>query len=158
DQLYQLDGTELGKARSRVLGSLLLTNVLRRDFAGAKPLPWHTVGVQELAESIGLAPDAFAARVQMQFEVDHRLLMKLYLWEGRGQELPHHYRPDDKAPSLRLPPNPAGGGEPSAAWCDVAVGVEEALVSNREPEVLVRAGDPFRETFHLGDREVKGLI
>jgi hypothetical protein len=142
-----------------VLGVLLLTTVLRRDFSGGKAIPWHSFGAQELAEEVGLAPAALATRMHMQFEVDHRLLMKLYLWEGKDKELPHHYQIDPETPALTLPPPPGSGGPPSAAWCEIAVAAEATLPTNGPPRVLIRANEPFNETFHIGDRVlVKGIV
>jgi hypothetical protein len=158
DELYQLDGSAQGKARSRPLGVVLLPTVLRRDYAGAKPLPWHSFGGAELAAEVGMSPAAFTERMLMQFEVDNRLLMKLYLWEGQNGEPPQHYELDTATPALRLPPPPGAAAAPAAAWCDVAVGAEVALHANGSPKVLIRAGDPFRATFHAGGQEVRGLV
>jgi hypothetical protein len=95
--------------------------------------------------------------VKVQFEVDHRLLMKIFLWEDRNNELPHHYQIDPAAPYLEVP-CPGTDGAPAEAWCDVGVAVSATQLANGGPEVLVRAGQPFRETFHLDQEEVAGLV
>jgi hypothetical protein len=160
EELFQLDESELGKTRSRVLGVQLLTTVSRRDFTNAPSIPWYQFDGTKLATAIGMTPASFESRMWMQFEVDHRLLMKLYLWEGRDRELPHHYQVDDKLSGLKLaqPSRTPDDGLPAEAWCDLAVAAETAMLANGEPLMLVRAGTPMRETFHLGDQEVRGLI
>jgi hypothetical protein len=156
-ELRRLDGTLLGKARSRPRGAQMLITVFRLDYPGAVPIPWYTLPIRDLARQLGQAPEAFTARLQVQFEVDHRQLMKAYVWEGKEGELPAHYVLAPQTPSLQVPP-PVKEGKQTAAWCDLAVAVTPSLMANGKPTVVVKAGTPFDRTFHLGDELVAGLV
>src|SRR5262249_29065131 len=98
--LYRLDEQEVGKARSEPIGVRLLNAVLRRDFQAATPILWGSYDGMALARELGVPPPVFLNRIMMQFEVDYRLVLRIFLWDG---------------PPARRPAR-SPRGRPSSAW------------------------------------------
>jgi len=166
--LYRIDEQEAGKARSEPLGVRLLNAVMRRDFQAATPLLWGSYDGMALARELDMPVSVFLNRIMMQFEVDYRLFMRIFLWDG---PVPH-YQLDPQAPFLDLnemtrsrtatgqaapPAAQPAGGTPKAGW-DVSVDVITAQTNSRPATVLIGADQELTQTFHLGDSTVRGLI
>jgi hypothetical protein len=166
--LYRLDEQEVGKARSEPIGVRLLNAVLRRDFQAATPILWGSYDGMALARELGMPPPVFLNRIMMQFEVDYRLFLRIFLWDG-----PHpHHQIDPQAPFLDVAGvmrqrAAAPGARPAAAppseaplkagW-DLSVDVITAQANSRPATVLVSADRELTETFHDGDAVRRGLI
>jgi hypothetical protein len=106
----------------------------------------------------------------MQFEVDYRLFMRIFLWDGAAP----HYQLDpqaafvDVADAMRQrATGPAAAGEPAVlpaaraakAGYDLSVDVIQAQANSRPATVLIAADQALNETFHLnGDDSCRGLI
>jgi hypothetical protein len=168
--LYRLDDQEVGKARSDPLGVRLLNAVMRRDFQAATPILWGSYDGMALARELGMAVPLFLNRIMMQFEVDYRLFMRIFLWDGHTP----HYQIDpqsafvDVGAALRersgqTPPAAEGrpataAGAVKAGW-DLSVDVIPAQANSRPATVLVAADQELTETFHSnGDASCRGLI
>jgi hypothetical protein len=169
--LYRLDEQEVGKARSEPIGVRLLNAVMRRDFQAATPVLWGSYDGMALARELEMPVPVFLHRIMMQFEVDYRLFMRIFLWDGHAP----HYQIDpqtvflDVAEGMRRRPGadvatratPAAAPRldaPQAGW-DISVDVITAQANSRPATVLIAAGQELRETFHLaGDAQVRGLI
>jgi hypothetical protein len=173
--LYRLDEQEVGKARSEPLGVRLLNAVMRRDFQAATPILWGSYDGMALARELEMPVQVFLNRILMQFEVDYRLFLRIFLWEGPAP----HYQIDphaaflDVADALRQRtagasqelPNPATSpparkedGVPKAGF-DLSVDVIQAQTNSRPATVLIAADQGLHETFHLdGDPSTHGLI
>src|SRR5262249_21256492 len=85
--LYRLDEQEVGKARSEPIGVRLLNAVMRRDFQSATPVLWGSYDGMALARELEMPVPLFLNRIMMQFEVDYRLFMRIFLWDGHT---PHY--------------------------------------------------------------------
>jgi hypothetical protein len=158
-ELHQLDREPVGKVRSEPKGVRLGTTLLRRDFVGAREVAWNKFDGNELAEAVGMSPQVFRDTVWGQFEVDHRLLMRLYLWQTDRAELPRHYEFDPATPGVTLAPAvPQPGADPPVAGCDVGVLAEEGVVNGRRPVVVIRANDLMTAVFHIGGETVRGIL
>jgi hypothetical protein len=164
ERLYRLDNEEVGKARSKPLGPQLLTSVLRRDYPKASPILWGSFDGLALAVELDAKPDDFPKRYQIQFEVDYRLLIRYFLWEGPR---PHHQIDPDLAalnvaehrPRSPQSSAPSTEGEPPKAGCDLFVNVLQAQASSKEPLRLIAADQPLAETFHYNDGSTSaGLV
>jgi len=81
--LYRLDEQEVGKARSEPIGVRLLNAVMRRDFQAATPVLWGSYDGMALARDLEITVPVFLNRIMMQFEVDYRLFMRIFLWTAR---------------------------------------------------------------------------
>jgi hypothetical protein len=92
--LYRLDEQEVGKARSEPIGVRLLNAVMRRDFQTATPILWGSFDGMALARELQMQVPVFLNRIMMQFEVDYRLFMRIYLWDGPAP----HYQIDPQSP------------------------------------------------------------
>jgi hypothetical protein len=178
--LYRLDEQEVGKARSEPLGVRLLNAVMRRDFQSATPILWGSYDGMALARELQLPVPIFLNRIMMQFEVDYRLFMRIFLWDGPSP----HYQIDpqaafvDVADALRqretpgVPPSPSAGAKgrgegatpppPSGALkagYDISVDVIHAQTNSRPATVLIGADQDLKETFHFaGETLCRGLI
>jgi hypothetical protein len=170
--LYRLDEQEVGKARSEPLGVRLLNAVMRRDYQAATPVLWGSYDGMALARELEMAVPVFLNRIMMQFEVDYRLFLRIFLWDGHVP----HYQIDPQAAFLdvvdalrqREGGKASGGegekgsrGEKEAvkAGCDLSVDVIHAQTNSRPATVLVRADQELNETFHFnGDASHRGLI
>jgi hypothetical protein len=165
--LYRLDEQEVGKARSEPIGLRLLNAVMRRDFQAATPVLWGSYDGMALARELGMPVPVLLHRIMIQFEVDYRLFMRLFLWDGPRP----HYQIDPDAPFVDIG---EGMGRPAAAarktapavedgvsragW-DIAVDVIPAQVNSRPATVLIAADQELTETFHYGaDRVGRGLV
>jgi hypothetical protein len=115
----------------------------------------------------------FLQRIMMQFEVDYRLFMRIFLWDGPAP----HYQLDpqsafvDVADVMRRRATgtepaaepkalvvPSAGGPATAGW-DVSADVITAQSNSRPATVLVAADRELGETFHHnGDAACRGLI
>jgi hypothetical protein len=157
ERLYRLDDEEVGKARSKPLGPQLLTSVLRRDYPKANPILWGSFDGLALAVELREKPDDFQRRFQIQFEVDYRLLMRHFIWDGLR---PHYRIPTDVA-SLSVAEHraqPPEGAAPTAG-CDLLVNVLQAQASGKEPLRLIAGDQVLAETFHHGDGSTSsGLV
>jgi hypothetical protein len=168
--LYRLDEQEVGKARSEPIGVRLLNAVMRRDFQAATPVLWGSYDGMALARELQMAVPVFLNRILMQFEVDYRLFMRIFLWDGPAP----HYQLDphaaflDVADALRqrvggtVAP-PAAVARPAAgsvkAGYDLSVDVIQAQANSRPATVLLSADQELGETFHLnGDDSCRGVI
>src|SRR5262249_10891206 len=168
--LYRLDEQEVGKARSEPLGVRLLNAVMRRDFQAATPILWGSYDGMALARELEMAVPLFLNRIMMQFEVDYRLFMRIFLWDGHTP----HYQIDPQTPfvdvaaALRERPGngptpaavplPAKNGAAKAGW-DLSVDVIPAQANSRPATVLIAADQELGETFHgAGDTSYGGLI
>jgi hypothetical protein len=173
--LYRIDEQEAGKARSEPLGVRLLNAVMRRDFQAATPLLWGSYDGMALARELDMPVNVFLHRIMMQFEVDYRLFMRIFLWDGPTP----HYQLDPQAPFVDLRAVRAGsvsdgpaatvarasgsekaappGAAAKAGW-DVSVDVITAQTNSRPATVLIAADQDLTETLHLGDGAVRGLI
>jgi hypothetical protein len=157
--LYRLDQDPVGKARSEPRGAPLLVTVYRQDYPEARQIPWNSFGGRELAETLELEPEAFREQMRMQYEVDHRLLMRVYLWQDDDGGLPHHFMIDPSIPALKLAAmNSQPGPGDRLAGCDVGVGAEIGLAAGHEPRILIKHDQPLKETFHLGKETLRGYI
>jgi hypothetical protein len=165
--LYRLDEHEVGKARSQPIGARLLNAVLRRDFQAATPVLWGSFDGMALARELGMPVPAFLSRILMQLEVDYRLFMRIFLWDGPA---PHH-QVDPQLPFLDVaegmrrgngkaaPPADRPAEGPARASWDVSVDVIPAQANSRPAGVLIAAGDELRHTFHTsGDACTRGTI
>jgi hypothetical protein len=171
--LYRIDEQEAGKARSEPLGVRLLNAVMRRDFRAATPLLWGSYDGMALARELDMPVNMFLNRIMMQFEVDYRLFMRIFLWDGPSP----HYQLDSQAPFVdvteamrqRLAPASGGQAEPrppvtpppgavaKTGW-DISVDVITAQTNSRPATVLIAANQELTQTFRLGDSAVRGLI
>jgi hypothetical protein len=170
--LYRLDEQEVGKARSEPLGIRLLNAVMRRDFQAATPVLWGSFDGMALARELEMPVPLFLNRIMMQFEVDYRLFLRIFLWEGHS---PHHaidpqaafldlgeaFRPAAGSEHA-LPPAgaaPAPGPGPARSGYDISVDVIAAQTNSRPATVLIAAGQELTETFHgSGDESWRGAI
>jgi hypothetical protein len=170
--LYRLDEQEIGKARSEPLGVRLLNAVMRRDFQSATPILWGSYDGMALARELQMTVPVFLNRIMMQFEVDYRLFLRIFLWDG---PMPH-YQIDsqaafiDVAEGFRKPAPQQGtaakaeGAPPKTtevprAGNDISVDVITAQTNNRPATVLIAAGQELHETFHFtGDGQGRGVI
>jgi hypothetical protein len=167
--LYRLDEQEVGKARSEPIGVRLLNAVMRRDFQAATPMLWGSYDGMALARELQLAVPMFLNRILMQFEVDYRLFMRIFLWDGPTP----HYQLDPHAAFLdvvdALRQRAAGVGGPPAearlpasaarASYDLSVDVIQAQANSRPATVLLAADQDLPETFHCnGDATCRGVI
>jgi hypothetical protein len=179
--LFRLDEQEVGKARSEPLGIRLLNAVMRRDFQAATPILWGSYDGMALARELEMPVPVFLNRIMMQFEVDYRLFMRIFLWDGPAR----HYQIDPQSPflditavmrqqsELRIDPREAKEVSPSsgqsairnpqsaivkAGW-DISVDVIMAQANSRPATVLIAADQELCETFHdTGDTARRGLI
>jgi hypothetical protein len=157
-RLYRLDTEPVGKTRSEKIGAMRLVNVLRQDYAGAKPIIWCSFGGQELADRVGMGHEEFTRKVWLQFEVDHQLLMRLYAWKSDDGSEPHHFSIED-GPKVVVPPKEQVDEEKPAAPFDLCVNFQLTQNHGREPHRLIKAGQPFDAWLHLeNDEKVRGLI
>jgi hypothetical protein len=173
--LYRLDEQEVGKARSEPIGVRLLNAVMRRDFQAATPILWGSYDGMALARELEMAVPLFLNRIMMQFEVDYRLFMRIFLWDGHTP----HYQIDPQAAfvdvqaalqqraagngaaSAQAPPAPGArpADEKAKAGWDISVDVIPAQSNSRPASVLVAADQALTETFHYaGDTVSRGLI
>jgi hypothetical protein len=167
--LYRLDEQEVGKARSEPLGVRLLNAVMRRDFQAATPILWGSFDGMALARELQMTAPVFLNRVMMQFEVDYRLFLRIFLWDGPSP----HYEIDPKAGFIDIAeafrvegeekkaPAPSTLPPPSGAKSsyDISVDVIAAQTNSRPATVLIAAGQELGETFHItGDGQCRGLI
>jgi hypothetical protein len=162
--LYRIDEQEAGKARSEPLGVRLLNAVMRRDFQAATPLLWGSYDGMALARELGMQTNVFLNRIMMQFEVDYRLFMRIFLWDGPTP----HYQIDAQAafvdvdgalrqraantqPSQPEPqPVTAPPATRSKAGWDISVDVITAQANSRPATVLIPADADLTQTFHIG--------
>jgi hypothetical protein len=164
--LYRLDEQEVGKARSEPLGVRLLNAVMRRDFQAATPILWGSYDGMALARELKMAVPVFLNRIMMQFEVDYRLFLRIFLWDGHNPHYqidPHaafvdvaeSLKPRTEKPSSPNVPQTASG----KAGYDISVDVIHAQANNRQATTLIRADQELAETFHFnGDAQCRGLI
>jgi hypothetical protein len=176
--LYRLDEQEVGKARSEPIGVRLLNAVMRRDFQAATPVLWGSYDGMALARELEMPVPVFLNRIVMQFEVDYRLFMRIFLWDGPAP----HYQIDEQVAFLDVaegmsrgtaaaaPPHPThspaegkGQGEGvagtvKAGW-DISVDVITAQSNSRPATVLIVADRDLSDTFHYqGNAHGRGLI
>jgi hypothetical protein len=169
--LFRLDEQEVGKARSEPIGVRLLNAVMRRDFQTATPILWGSFDGMALARELQMPVPVFLHRIMMQFEVDYRLFMRIFLWDGPAP----HYQIDPQAgfldiadvmrqragaaaPAEAVLPGPSGNGAAKAGW-DISVDVIPAQTNSRPATVLIAAGQDLAETFHFaGDAGCRGVI
>jgi hypothetical protein len=168
--LSRLDEQEVGKARSEPIGIRLLNAVMRRDFQAATPILWGSFDGMALARELEMSVPVFLKRIMMQFEVDYRLFMRIFLWDGHAP----HYQIDphadflDVADALRqragggavpaLPAAAAGDG-PVKAGYDLSLDVIAAQTNSRPATALIAADQELSATFHLdGDASCRGVI
>jgi hypothetical protein len=166
--LYRLDEQEVGKARSEPIGVRLLNAVMRRDFQAATPLLWGSYDGMALARELQMAVPEFLKRILMQFEVDYRLFMRIFLWDGHTP----HYQLDPHAAFLdvtdALWQRTAAQAAPAAArpaasavkaGYDLSVDVIQAQANSRPATVLIASDQELSETFHFnGDASCRGFI
>jgi hypothetical protein len=111
----------------------------------------------------------FLNRIMMQFEVDYRLFMRIFLWDGPDP----HYQIDGQTAFLDVvegmrrateaaarAPAPSQG-QPGAANAhyDISVDVIPAQSNNRQATVLIAADQELCHTFHLnGNSSCRGVI
>jgi hypothetical protein len=158
ENLFQLDGQPVGKARTGPLGSQLLMSVMRRDYEQGQSLLWGSLDGADLAREMELAPNRYLEQVRVQFEVDQRLDLNAFLWVG---EKPHH-AVDPNAPSLNLaeawqrhqsmaaPTLPPPGAEtPVQAGWSVSLDALRAQTAGGGPTAVISADDTLDCTFHL---------
>jgi hypothetical protein len=168
--LYRLDEQEVGKTRSEPLGVRLLNAVMRRDFQSATPILWGSYDGMALARELEMPVPMFLNRIMMQFEVDYRLFMRIFLWDGHTP----HYQIDPQAPFVDVAAAmrqhdgtgsaspaqvslPAAAG-PKAGW-DISVDVITAQSNSKPATILIAADQELSETFHYtGDDSNRGLI
>ncbi|MCI0461326.1 MAG: virulence factor SrfB, partial [Gemmataceae bacterium] len=171
--LYRLDEQEVGKARSEPLGVRLLNAVMRRDFQAATPILWGSYDGMALARELEMPVPVFLNRIMMQFEVDYRLFMRIFLWDGPAP----HYQLDpqaafvdvadtsrrqieDRGPRTEDRQKTAGALSPTvtAGW-DISADVITAQTNSRPATILIAADQELTETFHHnGDASCRGLI
>jgi hypothetical protein len=173
--LFRLDEQEVGKARSEPIGIRLLNAVMRRDFQAATPVLWGSYDGMALARDLEMPVSLFLNRIMMQFEVDYRLFMRIFLWNGSAP----HYQIDGRLGFLDVAegtrrgangappaekattPLPSSQAEPTsvkAGW-DISVDAITAQSNNRPATVLIAADRELREVFHLnGESQCRGLI
>jgi hypothetical protein len=172
--LYRLDEQEVGKARSEPIGIRLLNAVMRRDFQAATPILWGSYDGMALARELDMPVPTFLNRIMMQFEVDYRLFMRIFLWDG---PTPHH-QIDPQAAFLDIPAalrqraggaeaaparaTPAGASAPAGAvtagW-DISIDVITAQANSRPATVLISAEQELGEALHDGsETSRRGLI
>jgi hypothetical protein len=166
--LYRLDEQEVGKARSEPLGVRLLNAVMRRDFQAATPVLWGSYDGMALARELEMSVPVFLNRIMMQFEVDYRLFMRIFLWDGPAP----HFQINESAPFLDLSESAAGStaqSKPStqsasanakADW-DISVDVLTAQSNSRAATALIATDQDLNEIFHFegdGDLRSRGLI
>lgn len=89
DELRQLDDQPVGKARTigsggrwGEPGSLQVT-VLRKDYEDGIPQHWGTFNGVAIAKELGLDTERWRRSIRVQFEVDHRLKIRLYVCHGQ---------------------------------------------------------------------------
>jgi hypothetical protein len=168
--LYRLDEQEVGKARSDPIGVRLLNAVMRRDFQSATPVLWGSYDGMALARDLEMPVAVFLNRIMMQFEVDYRLFMRIFLWNGPAP----HYQIEGQVAFLDVAEGTARGvrsadkgavsstqPEPNAmkAGWDISVDAITAQSNSRPATVLVAADHELRETFHFnGESQRRGLI
>jgi hypothetical protein len=170
--LYRLDEQEVGKARSEPIGVRLLNAVMRRDFQAATPILWGSYDGMALARELHMPVPMFLNRILMQFEVDYRLFMRIFLWDGPAP----HYQLDPHAPFVdiadALRQRESGGrgqesevrsqGQSTAtkkAGYDLSVDVIQAQANSRPATCLIAAEQELSETFHYnGDHSCRGVI
>lgn len=164
--LYRLDEQEVGKARSEPLGVRLLNAVMRRDYQAATPVLWGSYDGMALARELEMAVPVFLNRIMMRFEVDYRLFLRIFLWDGHAP----HYQIDPRAAFLDVADalrQRAAGEAPTArapagavkAGYDLSVDVIQAQTNSRPATVLIAADQALGETFHFdGDACCRGVI
>jgi hypothetical protein len=166
--LYRLDEHEVGKARSEPIGIRLLNAVMRRDFQAATPILWGSYDGMALSRELEMPVPVFLNRILMQFEVDYRLFMRIFLWDGHTP----HYQIDPQAAFLdvagamgqRPAPGPgadapkAAAGAGKAGW-DISVDAITAQANSRRATALIGADQDLGETFHdAGETTRRGVI
>ena len=157
-RLYRLDTDPVGKTRSEKIGAMRLVNVLRQDYAGAKPIIWCSFGGQELADRVGMSHEEFTRKVWLQFEVDHQLLMRLYAWRCDDGSDPNHFSIDD-GPKVEVKTEPRGDGAEVTAGIDLCVNLQITQNHGREPDRLIKSTQPLNAWLHSANGEkVRGLI
>ncbi len=181
--LYRLDEHEVGKARSEPLGVRLLNAVMRRDYQAATPILWGSYDGMALARELDMPVPVFLNRIMMQFEVDYRLFMRIFLWDGpaphyqidpqsafldvadvmrrqtedRGRRTEDRGQKEAAASSLSSVLRPLSS-TPRAGW-DISADVITAQTNSRPATVLIAADRELTETFHHnGDAGRRGLI
>jgi hypothetical protein len=179
--LYRLDEQEVGKARSEPIGVRLLNAVMRRDFQAATPILWGSYDGMALSRELQMPVPMFLNRILMQFEVDYRLFMRIFLWDGPAP----HYQLDPHAPFVDIADalrQRAGSAEPTTASLpqpssrqagegkgagvgavkagyDLSVDVIQAQANSRPATSLIAADQELSETFHYnGDVSCRGVI
>jgi hypothetical protein len=154
-RLLRLDDEEAGKARSVPQGVALEIAVQREAYPNAAAIPWVSYDMVALARQLGQSENEFKNQVQMQFEVNHRQEISLYLWKKRP-----HYRvaATDRFAALEVaaaPPQPQGPAEPTleegpprVPW-SLSLDARLRRLNGHKPTVLWEAGQPLDEAFHL---------
>jgi hypothetical protein len=173
--LYRLDEQEVGKARSEPIGVRLLNAVMRRDFQAATPILWGSYDGMALARELEMPVPVFLHRIMMQFEVDYRLFMRIFLWDGHTphyqidpqtpfvdlaagmQQRPATNGPGSEGAPQKLPAARPADGPVKAGW-DISVDVITAQANSRPATVLIGAEQELGETFHFGDTVNRGVI
>src|SRR5262249_56474861 len=84
---YRWEDRGVGRAGGEPIGVRLLNAVMRRDFQAATPILWGSFDGMALARALGMPVPVFLNRIMMQFEVDYRLFMRIFLWDGPA---PHY--------------------------------------------------------------------
>jgi hypothetical protein len=165
-ELTRLDEQPIGKARTvkwdrAVQEEITIT---RQDFRSLEgKTTRHDWGSFPLRKALGFGGIEeffrFANDKQLQvlFEVDHQLRMKLYVCQGDPHyEIRSH--PDRPPVNIKdkfrdLPPLPAGDGGPKVEY-DILLNVQAARLAGHDAVLapLVRADTPFDRTFHFADK------
>jgi hypothetical protein len=126
-----------------------------------------------LARELQMAVPTFQNRILMQFEVDYRLFMRIFLWDGHAPHYqldPHapfvdvvdalRQRAGGAAPATASPPQPSSprAGAVKAGY-DLSVDVIQAQANSRPATSLIAAEQELSETFHYnGDVSCRGVI
>jgi hypothetical protein len=169
------DGQRLGKARSSWKPGLQQEiDLSRKDFEGQDPLPlWVSFKVKD---GLGFTNDAeyedFVREMRIQFEVDHKLRVRLFLCRGTPHYQPVYSGPgaivlDVKSALGKLHAEaPESSREEvdeleSALDYEIAVGISEGVAAGQPDsrQTVFRVGTPLDQRFHLsGDVQRSGAI
>jgi hypothetical protein len=137
---------------------------MRRDFQTATPILWGSFDGMALARELQMPVQMFLNRIMMQFEVDYRLFMRIFLWDGTTP----HYQIDPQLPFVDVadkmrqqaekPKAEKADGNGKAGW-DISVDVIPAQTNSRPATALIAADQALDQTFHYnGDASGRGLI
>jgi molecular chaperone DnaK (HSP70) len=97
--LFQFDQEQIAKARSEWRPLQSTNTIYRKDYKGAKEIPWVNFVFEEMARRLGVYSDTkdYLEPFKVQFEVNQKLEISLLLCNGKP-----HYLINSEYPSLNV--------------------------------------------------------